>query len=153
MELTDLTTLTEDERVVAERAIEEHRQAAAEARAEQQRLAERRVRASALMEHEDDRTITVHVATQDTDLTEGKGGRRDCGAFLYAEDAALAHEVLDGVMGTANYGEPHKVEVHLTFEDWLTEVQALDQQRPHPSGAPWLNSKRVGIVKQRLGLT
>lgn len=100
------------ERLRAERAAEAEREA---------RRQVARDTAAAMLAVQGSNRLAVYGATQNTDLTEGKGGLRTIGWFLLPEEADLAHRLAEGVMGTENDGRPSEAVIYLSVEDWLAD--------------------------------
>lgn len=94
--------------------------------AEAEKLARRREAVAAVIAASEDgegdgntETITLFAARMNDDLTEGKGGIRIAGYFLFREDAKAVSVALEGVMGTANTVPVGELVVHLDVQSFL----------------------------------
>lgn len=109
-----LSALSEEERGVARRAVVEHRI----------------LRLQAALGTDE---VSIYVARQNADLTEGRGPYVNRGYFLIREEAERVNTALNGVMGTPNNATVDRVSVYTSADAWL----AADGTH-----AKWLNSAR-----------
>jgi hypothetical protein len=107
--MTDLSDLTEEEILVAMRAVNEHR------------ITEWRKLVG--------KVTDIYVARQNADLTEGRGPYVPRGYFFVRAEAEKANEMLMGVMGTANEAKVDTVKVYLTAQDWHDDNQKMDYRK------------------------
>lgn len=117
----DLLDLRDDEVDAVRDFLTTRRQAEARERAIEERRRIARESAAAVANAVGSGVLNVFGATQNSDLTEGKGGSVVRGWFLLPEDADLAHRLLEGVMGTENDGRVSEAKVYLSVEDWLAD--------------------------------
>lgn len=115
----DLLDLSDVEVDAVREFIEVRRATEAAVKAEALRRQQGREFADRIGELTGSTDLAVYSATQNTDLTEGKGGHKLVAAFLLPEDADLAHRLLDGPSGSPNSGSPAVGRVWLSVEDWL----------------------------------
>lgn len=78
-----------------------------------------------------ERMLTVYVATENSDLTEGKGMMVPIGYFLNVDDAVAAVQGR-GVMGTG-HGEVFAATIFDSFDEWA----ASEKPRPYPRKKIW----------------
>lgn len=117
----DLLDLTPVEAVAAKEFIRTRREIAAREAAAEARRRIARESAEAVAHAVGSGVLNVFGATQNTDLTEGRGGRRTVALFLLPEDAVDAQRLIEGVMGGENSGPTNESKVYLSVEDWLAD--------------------------------